>query len=222
MAASCLVLATQKPGNVTGHTTSNSFRRCEKVAETRGRNMLKTIGSIALIVVAVPAFALGSGAGHGGSQYVDVTTLIPKATKMVRAKAGFSRAVLLEADGSPMSGKVVGAAGITKWRFVFNNQATKGFNFRSAALYYKNGKFGRFVAHRDPFVEDRNIASVPKMTLVRAVKKLRAAGHRNRFGAVTLRYPLGPGFKEPLYIFGFGSGDYWTVGTRTGKVKPLS
>jgi hypothetical protein len=29
------------------------------------------------------------------------------------------------------------------------------------------------------------------------------------------------GWSEPLYIFGFGGSEFWTVGTRTGKVKPI-
>jgi hypothetical protein len=178
---------------------------------------MRTLGtvSVAALVVAAPGVA-----GLMAPAPPDVTTLIPQATKMVRAKAGFSKAVLLEADGTPLSGKVTTAAGIKKWRFVYNNQGTKGFKYRSAALYYKNGKFTRFVPHTAPFVEDKNISAVPKMTLATAIKKLRAAGHTQAFGAVTLRYPI-MGWKEPLYIFGFGNGDYWTVGTRTGKVKPI-
>ena len=75
---------------------------------------------------------------------------------------------------------------------------------------------------KEPFVEDRNIAAVPKMTLATAVAKLRKAGHKGEFGGVTLRWPLGPGFKEPLYIFGIASDQFWAVGTKTGKVTPIS
>jgi hypothetical protein len=149
--------------------------------------------------------------------------LIAQATKMVRAKAGFSKAVLLEADGTPKAGKVVKTAdGIVNWRFVYNNQGTPNFKFASAALFYKNGKFGRFAPNKGPFLEDRQIAPVPKMTLAQAITKLRAAGHRAAFANVTLRYPLGPGFHATLYIFGFNGNKYWSVGTKTGKVKPLS
>jgi hypothetical protein len=172
-------------------------------------------------LVLVPAAMAGLAAG---APYPNA--LIGQATKMVRAKAGFSKAVLLEADGTPKAGtKVKTAMGIVNWRFVYNNQLSPGFTFRSAALYYKNGKFGRFAPNKSPFVEDRNISTVPKMTLATAIQKLRKAGHTGPFGAVTLRYPLGPGFTETLYIFTFGSGNdqtYWSVGTKTGKVKPLS
>lgn len=170
--------------------------------------------SVVALVVAVPGLA-----GIMGPASKDVTVLIPQATKMVRAKPGFSKAVLLEADGTPLSGKVTTAAGIKKWRFVYNNQGTKGFKFASAALYYKNGKFTSFVKHEDPFVEDKNISAVPKMTLTTAIAKLRAAGHKQPFGDVTLRWPI-RGWSEPLYIFGIGA-KFWAVGTKTGKVKPI-
>jgi hypothetical protein len=60
------------------------------------------------------------------------------------------------------------------------------------------------------------------MTLAAAVAKLRKAGHKQPFANVTLRWPLGPGFNQPLYIFGFKSGKFWAVGTKTGKVRPIS
>jgi hypothetical protein len=172
--------------------------------------------SFAALILVAPGLA-------GSTSVPYPNALIAQATAMVRAKAGFSKAVLLEADGTPKAGtKVKTATGIVTWRFVYNNQSTPRFKFRSAALYYENGKFGRFTATKSPFVEDRNIPVVPKMTLATAIAKLRAAGHTKPFGAVTLRYPLGPGFNETLYIFGLGSGEYWSVGTKTGKVKPMS
>jgi hypothetical protein len=152
----------------------------------------------------------------------DITTLAKQATTKIRKNPKFKRAVLLEADGTPKRGKVTTAAGITKWRLVFNNQGTKRFKYRSAFMTVNDGKLGKPVGKKAPFVEDRNINPIPKMTLATAVTKLRKAGHRKPFGAVTLRYPLGPGFHETLYIFGFGSGKYWSVGTKTGKVKPMS
>jgi hypothetical protein len=172
--------------------------------------------SAAALIMVAPGLAGSSAAPYPNA-------LIAQATQMVRAKAGFSKAVLLEADGTPKARtKVTTATGIVNWRFVYNNQSTPEFKARSAFLFYSNGKFGRFVSSKSPFVEDRNIPTVPKMTLATAVAKLRAAGHTQAFGAATLRYPLGPGFKEPLYIFSFASGKYWSVGTRTGKVKPIS
>jgi hypothetical protein len=189
--------------------------------------MFKTVSSIALAVAVVPAVALGSGQGLSHSlKNPDVTVLIGQATKLVRAKPGFSKAVLLEADGTPSkSGKVNTASANTKWRYVFKNQGTPKFTFRSAFINYSNGRFGKLVPKKSPFVEDKNIAKVPKMTLATAVSKLKAAGYKAGFYGVTLRYPLGPGFKEALYIFTMGSqapDPYVDVGTKSGKVKPIS
>src|SRR5262249_56652327 len=124
-------------------------------------------------------------------------------------------------DGNPEKGKTTTASAVTHWRIVFQNQTTKGSKFRSAWVKAVHGKLGAPVGVKEPFLEDRNIPVVPTMTLATAVAKLRSAGHKDGFGTVTLRYPLGPGFKEPLYIFGFGSGDFWSVGTKSGKVKPI-
>jgi hypothetical protein len=178
-----------------------------------------TVAAGVALVFAVPAFA-----GYGGGP--DVTVLIRQATKLVRAKSGFSKAVLLEADGTTTNGKKVTVeSGITKWRFVFNNQTTPGFKFRSAYVNRTSGHFGTVVAVKQPFVEDRNIVTPPTMTLTRAIAKLRAAGYTSGFSNVTLRWPLNPGNKETLYIFGFGSSAKHpnvSVGTKTGKVKPIS
>jgi hypothetical protein len=174
------------------------------------------------LLAVVDAAGLAASPVHGASApSPDITTLIKQAVAKIRKDAQFKRAVLLEADGSPKSGAVTSAAGITRWRIDFQNQTTKGSKYRSAYVIVKNGKIGKPVGVRQAFVEDRNINVVPKMTLALAVSKLRKAGHKQAFVAVTLRYPLGPGFHEPLYIFGFRSGTYWSVGTRTGKVKPL-
>ena len=110
---------------------------------------------------------------------------------------------------------------------MFNNQGTPryGQRYRSAFLLYRGSKFGRFTGVRSPFVEDLNIPKPPKMTLRTAVSKLRAAGHRQPFENVTLRWPLAgrPG-PEPLYIFGFAStrDPYVSVGTKSGRVRRFS
>jgi hypothetical protein len=155
----------------------------------------------------------------------DVTVLIPKATRRVRAKPGFSGAVLLEADGLPAKGKTKTAAGITRWRFVFNNQGTRRARYDSAFLFYRDGRFGRFVRKRGAFLEDRNISKAPRMTLATAVSRLRAARHRAAFLTVTLRSPLGRTVTPPLYIFGFGSQarfSFVSVNSKTGQVRPIS
>ena len=166
------------------------------------------VPAVAAAVAASLAGAASSSSRLGstnGGGYRDVTKLIPEATLRVRAKPGFSKAVLLEADGSTTGNRqTTSATGITRWRFVYNDQGTPNFKYRSAFLYYARGRFGRIVANRSPFVEDLNIPRVPKMTLVTAVAKLRAAGYRSGFSNVTLRHPIAgrPG-PEPLYI---GSG----------------
>jgi hypothetical protein len=175
-----------------------------------------------LVVLAVMAALIAPLASGSRGSSPDITTLVKQATAKLHKQRQFRRAVLLEADGTPRRGRVTSAAGITRWRIVFQNQTTRHSRYASAFIRAVNGKLGRVVGVRSPFLEDRNIRVVPKMTLANAVAKLRAAGHRRGFENVTLRYPLGPGFHEPLYIFGFGSGRYWSVGTRTGKVKRIS
>ena len=177
--------------------------------------MFLALSAVALLLAA-PSFALRT------AKSPDITVLVKQATAKIRAYPQFKKAVLLEADGSPEKGVTTKASAITHWRIVFQNQTTKGSKFKSAWLKVVNGKIGKPVGVREPFVEDRNIAVVPKMTLATAVAKLRRAGHKDEFGTVTLRYPLGPGFKEPLYIFGFASDEFWSVGTKTGKVRSLS
>jgi hypothetical protein len=186
-----------------------------------------------LVLPAVAAVGLVAGAASSapvaranGGGYRDVTALIPEATARVRGRPGFSKAVLLEADGATTkkNQRVTTATGITKWRFVYNNQTTPKFKYASAALYYARGRFGKFVKHRGPFLEDLNIPRAPKMTLTTAVAKLRAAGYKSGFYNVTLRHPLeGKPGPEPLYIFGFGptaKNPFVGVGVRSGKVKP--
>jgi hypothetical protein len=70
----------------------------------------------------------------------------------VLAEKGFSKAVLLEADGTAKRA-VTTAAGATKWRFVYNNQTTPKFKYRSSFAYYQNGHFGKFKPVKSPFLE---------------------------------------------------------------------
>jgi len=172
--------------------------------------------SAAVLLFAAPVYAVRSAGTP------DITVLIKQATAKIRSNPQFKRAVLLEADGSPAKGATTKASAITHWRIVFQNQTTKGSKFKSAWLKVVNGKIGQIHGVKQPFLEDRNIAVVPKMTLATAVAKLRKAGHKDAFANVTLRWPLGPGFNEPLYIFGFEGDEFWSVGMKTGKVKPIS
>jgi hypothetical protein len=154
-----------------------------------------------------------------------VTVLIKKGKRIVRAQQEFARAVLLEADGTPSTNRrVKRARGITRWRFVFDNQ-TPNSQYASVFLTYARRHFGEVVGNPDPWLEDARIPKAPKMTLRRAVRKLRAAGYRRGFRDVTLRQPIHPGVNEPSYIFGFGrkaKNPFVAVGTKTGKVKPIA
>jgi hypothetical protein len=140
----------------------------------------------------------------------------------VRGRVQFLGASPLEADGSPSSGAATTAAGVDRWRFVFDNQRTPGSRFRSAILKYRRGRFGRVKGIRPAFLEDNRLSPLPDMTLDDAVARLRDAGFEDPFSTVTLRFPVGPSFSEPLYIFGFGDGSFVGVGTKTGAVAPLS
>jgi hypothetical protein len=182
------------------------------------------VKSIVAFAAAALVLAAPSLAGLGGMDpYPQL--LIREATAKVRSKAPYKKAVLLEADGAPKAGtRVKTADGIIRWRFVYDNQPS-GTKFRTVFLSALGTRLGQPVGNRGIFEEDRRIATLPAMTLSQAIAKLRAKGHRQAFGAVTLRFPLGPGFNETLYIFTFGSGNnvnYWSVGTKTGKVKRIS
>jgi hypothetical protein len=174
--------------------------------------------ALALVLAAPSLAGLASGAPYP-------QTLIQKATTTVRSKALYKKAILLEADGTPERGKMVKTAdGIVNWRFVYDNQVT-GTKFKTVFMYATDGHLRQPKGNRSIFEEDRRITKLPKMTLAQAITKLRKAGHRQSFGAVTLRFPLGPGFNETLYIFTIPSGNnvkFWSVGTKTGKVKQIS
>jgi hypothetical protein len=154
----------------------------------------------------------------------DVTALIGRATSRVRAtdKPQFQRDVLYEADGSTRGGKPVSsAAGIVSWRFVF--RGTPGSKFASATLTFGPAPkgFGKVIGVKQPFLQDVPIPTAPKLTLAQAVTRLRGAGYRQGFSAVTLRNPLGPKRSNPLYIFTV-SPKFVAVNTVTGKVSVLS
>jgi hypothetical protein len=109
--------------------------------------VLKTRVALVALLALPAAVALGLLAGTAssssplgsanGGAYRDVTLLIPEATIRVRAKRGFSKAVLLEAEGTTTGNrKTTSAAGITRWRFAYNNRTTPGFKYRSGFLHY--------------------------------------------------------------------------------------
>lgn len=165
----------------------------------------------------------------------DVTTLFPQALHRVEhADHGrFSHSVVLEAEGVTRGGRcslqactdghpAANAAGVVEWRFVLQNE-TPNSPDKSAVLVYGPWpkRFGGVVGNPAPVLEDVPIHKAPKMTLAKAVSRLRHAGHHARFVDVTLRRPLGPKRVNPIYIFGFANKPFVGVDTVTGKVRTI-
>lgn len=169
---------------------------------------------LAALLLAAPA---------GAAKGKDVTKLFGKALDIVRSDSEFAKAVVLEAEGLPKGDRKVRRAGaIVRWRFVFDNQKTRGSGFASVTLKHRTpGGFGKPKGFEEPFLEDRVIRKAPKMTLRKAVRQLRDAGFGQAFDGVTLRRPLGPKATPPLYIFTLGNDRYVAVNAKSGKVAEL-
>ena len=157
----------------------------------------------------------------------DVTTLFTRAVQIVHSTnpPTFSRAVMLEADGTTRGGRrVSSASGIVSWQFFLDNQSTPSSPFASVSLRYgpAPARFGKVKGNRSPFLEDVRINKAPKMTLTQAVALMRRAGIRDGFFNVTLRNPLGPRATNPQYIFGVGTRGFVSVNTVTKKVVRIA
>jgi hypothetical protein len=109
--------------------------------------------SVAALLLAAPSYAVRAVSSP------DITVLIKQATTKIRANPQFKKAVLLEADGNPDKGKTTKASAVTHWRIVFQNQTTPGSKYASAWIKVVNGKIGKVVGVKEPFLEDRNIAT---------------------------------------------------------------
>ena len=168
----------------------------------------------ALVLVAALAAAAPASAK-------DVSKLFDRAGVLVRGNPDFTGAVMLEAQGTPSGkGSVDGAAQVTNWTFVFDNQRTQGSDFASVTIDWERGEgWSKPDGNPSPFLEDLPIKRAPKMTLRRAVELLAEAGTHD-FRNVTLRRPLGPERTPPLYIFGTDDG-FIAVNTKTGDVEPI-
>jgi hypothetical protein len=177
--------------------------------------------SVCLWIVVGDA-AIGHRADAAARKVPPLQVLFRRAGHIVRGRVQFLGASPLEADGSPSSGAAMTAADVDRWRFVFDNQRTPGSRFRTAIVRYRKGRFGRVKGVKPTFLEDNRISPLPEMALDDAVARLRDAGFADPFSTVTLRFPLGPSFSEPLYIFEFDGGSFVGVGTKTGTVAPLS
>ena len=155
-----------------------------------------------------------------------MTELFPQALERIQKAKNkeFKKAVMLEVQGAPDGGQTVSTAeGITRWRFVFDNQKAKGSKFLSGYLDYSAQEgFAKVKGVKSPFLEDRRMKDAPTMTLEEAVTLLRGAGYADDFANVTLRRPiLQDTVTPPLYIFGFDGNSYVAVDTKTGQVGPF-
>ncbi len=181
------------------------------------------IGAILLgALLAVPAI------GSATRSIPDVQQLYRSATRRVRHadKRLLAKAVLYEADGSAAGGHAVNTAqGITRWRFVFDNPTPKSPYSYATINYGPPPKaYGRISTYRTPYLEDYPITHAPRISLRRAVARLRMSGNKGRFDTVALRDPIAPPFAGALYIFDFikaGNVRYVAVNARTGKVTKL-
>ena len=179
-----------------------------------------------LALVACLWLVLGHSADAAGKHTPSVQSLFRRAGHIVRGRVLFTGASPLEADGEPSAGSAMTAGEVDRWRFVFDNQRTRGSRFRTRRPQVRQGRGS--VASRGvlpAFLEDNRLSPLPRMTLEAAIVRLRGAGYQQPFSSVTLRFPLGPSFSEPLYIFGFDTGGgapFVGVGTNTGDVAPLS
>jgi hypothetical protein len=185
------------------------------------RAVLVLIGFV-LIAALMPV----SSAAASPKTIPDVKVLFQRAVKIVRATdpPTFSNAVMLEAEGTTCGVPTTSASGIDRWRFVFDNQPSGPQFPRSAFISYgpPPAGFGPVIGNPSSFDEDLQIPKAPAMTLKQAVKRLQDAGFTNPFLNVTLRRPLAQITFNPLYIFGFGTGQFVAVDTVTKQVFPLS
>jgi hypothetical protein len=120
-------------------------------------------------VLAIAPLGDAATAPEPRAKNADVTKLFPRAVERVRAarNGAFAKAVMLEAEGLPKGDQPVqDASGITNWRFVLDNQKTKGSKFLSVFVdHTAKGGFGKVKGKEEPFVEDRRIREAPEMTL---------------------------------------------------------
>src|SRR3954453_15530541 len=193
------------------------------------RTHAAVLGAASVAAAAVVALPADADTAHTAqkARTPDVTSLFRQAVHKVRAKPTFKRAIMLEADGKTDGNRRVrGAGGIVRWRFVLDNQETRGSRFDSAFIHYgpPPRNLGKIHGVASPFLEDRRLPHAPKMTLTRAVKLLRKPGFDNGFFNVTLRKPLTQQeHTHPLYIFAVAKGgqSFVAVTTKTNTAGPL-
>ncbi len=152
-----------------------------------------------------------------------VTILAHRATQLLHSKPIYSKAVFLEAEGSPAkAGRPVKTADkIVTWRFVFDNRKS-GNKYKSVSINAIHNELGKPKGSTTPFLTDQPIDPIPHMTFTHAVQLLDAAGWTKGFYAVSLRKPDYPGVKDVEYIFAMVGGKIVAVDTQTGSVSKIS
>jgi hypothetical protein len=132
-------------------------------------------------------------------------------------KAFYPDAFLWEVDGtaSPPS---TDPRGLTSMRVVCSD----GHNGTVIVRTTRWGEFGPPEYFRQPWVEDVKINWPVPMDLPEATEIVQGAGYKSPFGFVTLREPLYPFYREPLFIFAFAGIGYVGVGTYSRRVYPMS
>lgn len=137
---------------------------------------------------------------------LDFLGLTNIAVRLVREK--FPAAELYEGDGTSPSGPTTDVAKINEWRYVFR----AGDGGTAIIKTVSWGEFGPIEYIDQPWVEDVVIPWPVDMDITAADALLKKAGFTGPYGAVTLRWPLGPQKGEPCYIFGLEAGQYVFVG----------
>lgn len=173
------------------------------------------------IAIAAAAAGTAVAAGSAPKGIPDVKSLFNPALAYVRgADSGqLAKAVVYEAD-AVVPKPAATTAGITSWKFVFQNP-TPNSQYASATVLYGPSpkKFNTLIASPEPFLEDVVIAKAPTLSLLQGLAKLRAAGYRGKFSSVVLRDPLGPKQVDPMYIFGVVGKGFVAVDALNGKVS---
>ena len=149
-----------------------------------------------------------------------VTILAHRATQLLHSQPVYSKAVLLEGQGSPAKpGHPVKTADkIIKWHFVFDNRKS-GNRYKSVSINAVHSLLGKPKGSTTPFFQDQPLNPIPKMTFTRAVHLLNKEGWTKGFYAVTL---LKPDSKDVEYIFAMAGGKIVAVDAETGKVSKIS
>lgn len=184
--------------------------------------MKKFLAPLALAAALFAAFASPAFAARRVAPPIpDITALMRSAAARVHANPIFGHAILLECDGTPESGPITTAQGITQWRIVFSNFAKPQSKFQSVYIDFTAGAFTKPVGVKLPFVGSFPLSPSPTMTLNQAVTLLHQAGYTQPFAGVSLFKPVLAKTVEPSYVFAFGLTTHIAVGTISKTVHQV-